>query len=146
MKSRLKIFTMAILFTTGAWSLFAAPPSTPVAAKLELPKSVFVMPTSAKEGRAPFFPNSQRPYFSAPSKNVSVTSLTELTVKSILPSGNRVFAIINNHTFAPGDDGVVSTRDGRRLTIHCVDINAQAGTVTVESSGARAVLHFSGNP
>lgn len=142
MKSYSKIFTMMILAAAGTLTLSAAPKTASPEKAKEIPKSVFTLPTGPQEGRDPFFPDSQRPYISNPAKSTVAPSLGELTIKSILPSGNRAFAIINNHTFAPGDDGVVTLKDGRRLTIHCSDINVAAGTVTVEASGATAILHF----
>ncbi len=144
MKAHFKKFLVMILAVAGVQTLSAAPAAAPAAKpKVEIPKSVFVIPTAPNQGRDPFFPNSQRPYISRPSNNVDSTELSRLRVKSILPSGNRAFAIIENHTFGPGDDGVVTTATGQRLTVHCLDINVAAGTVTIESSGARAVLRFS---
>lgn len=111
-------------------------------------KSVFVMPDSPKDGRDPFFPNSTRPYESSTSaKNVDNSLLHTLKIGSIMDGGvGRVFAIINNHAFAPGEEGTVITDDGQRINIRCLDIDSKAGTVTVESSGARATLNFSDKP
>jgi hypothetical protein len=125
-------------------SLSAAPSG---AAKPDV-KSVFVMPNDPKEGRDPFYPNSSRPYESSPgSKTVDSSLLNTLKVKSIIDGGDgRVFAIIENHTFAPGDEGTIIDDDGRRMTIRCLGINSKAGTVIVESAGARATLLFSDKP
>ena len=100
------------------------------------PKSIFVMPESPKDGRDPFFPNSMRPYESAPNaKNVDNSLLKTLEVKSILNGGNgEVLAIVNNHTFAPGDEGTVITDDGQRVTIRCLDINPNHRESTNENS------------
>jgi len=111
-------------------------------------KSVFTMPNSPKEGRDPFFPNSSRPYESSPAaKTVNNAMLHTLKIKSIQPGGNgQVFAIINNHAFARGEEGTVINDEGQRINIRCLDINAAAGTVTIESAGARATLNFSDKP
>jgi hypothetical protein len=132
------------LAAAGPLTLFAAPPPQP--AKLEIQQSVFVLPDNPAEGRDPFFPNSQRAYESSPSNQPRGPSLADLTLKSILGTAPRVFAIINNHTFAPGDEGDVITKTGQRLHIRCLGINLQAGTATVEASGMSEDLHLSGGP
>jgi hypothetical protein len=126
-------------------ALFAAPTNQP-AATPEIQQSVFIYPNTAAEGRDPFFPGSSHVYGSNPDNQSRGPSLTDLTLKSILGTPPRVFAIINNHTFAVGDDGDVTTKDGRRLHIHCVDINPKAGTATIEANGISIPLHLSGGP
>jgi hypothetical protein len=124
--------------------LFAAPP--PQHAKLEIQPSVFVTPKNVSEGRDPFFPGSTRVYIGNPENQIRGPALTELTLKSILGNPPRVFAIINNHTFASGDDGDITTKSGQRLHVICVDINPKAGTATVEANGMSEVLHLSVTP
>ena len=115
--------------------------------KLEIPKSVFIIPSNPNEGRDPFFPDSTRPYETSTEKGADASSLHDLTVGSIMDAGNgRVFAIINNHSFAPGDEGTVRAADGRRISIRCVAINSKTGAVTIESGGTRAILNFSSRP
>ena len=122
-------------------ALFAAPPpQQPVVPEIQ--QSVFVYPNMAAEGRDPFFPSSPRVYGSNPDNQSRGPSLTDLTLKSILGTPPRLFAIINNHTFAAGDDGDVTTKDGRRLHILCADINPKAGTATIEANGMSVVLHL----
>ena len=126
----------------GLLPLFAAPQPQPE--KLAIQPSVFAVPNNAAEGRDPFFPSSTRVFDANPAKQSQGPSLTDLTLKSILGTPTRVFAIINNHTFAPGDDEDVTTKTGQRLHIHCMDINPKAGTATVEANGMSEVLHLSG--
>jgi hypothetical protein len=149
MKARAEIFEKLLaivlpLAAAGSLPLFAAPAAPP--AKPEMPQSVFVYPGRPQEGRDPFFPNSIRPYVENPDKITSGPALTDLTFKGIVGGANRNFAIINNHTFAPGDVGDVITKTGQRLTIRCVSINPKANTVTVEANGASVVLTLSQNP
>jgi hypothetical protein len=124
--------------------LCAAP--TPPKAKLEIRPSVFNVPASASEGRDPFFPASTRVFATNPENQTRGPALTDLTLKSILGTPPHVFAIINNHTFAIGDDGDITTKSGQRLHIHCVDINPKDGTATVEANNASEVLHLTGAP
>jgi len=128
----------------GPLPLFAAPP--PQHIKLEIQQSVFVYPDNASEGRDPFFPSSTRVYDTSPQKPIHGPALTDLSLKSILGTSPRVFAIINNHTFAPGDEGDIILKDGRRLHIRCVDVNPNAGTATVEANGMSETLHISQGP
>jgi hypothetical protein len=127
----------------GPLPLSAAPPQR---AKLEAQQSVFAYPNNPSEGRDPFFPGSTRVYDTNPAKLSQGPSLTELVLKSILGTPPRVFAIINNHTFASGDDEDVTTKSGQRLHIRCVGINPKAGTATVEANGVSEVLRLSGQP
>ncbi len=54
----------------GTLTLFAAPPQRPAQTETsktpEMPKSTFVVPASPKEGRDPFFPQSNRLYSENP--------------------------------------------------------------------------------
>lgn len=129
---------------SGPLPLRAAPP--PPAAKPEAKPAVssFVIPANASEGRDPFFPDSTRIFASNPKNQARGAAVTGLALKSILGASPRLFAIINNHTFAAGDEGDIITQSGQRLHIYCLEINPQAGTATVEADGVREVLHLSG--
>jgi len=140
-------YLLAALLPMAAASplpLFAAQP--PEHAKPEIQQSVFVTPNNPSEGRDPFFPGSTRVYNNNPQNQPRGPSLAELSLKSILGTPPRVFAIINNHTFASGDDGDITIKSGQRLHVICVDINPKAGTATVEANGMSEVLHLSGTP
>jgi hypothetical protein len=134
------------LAVAGPLALFAAPPPQPAKTEIQPAVSVFVYPNNTSEGRDPFFPASSRAYITSPDKLAHPPSLTDLVVKTIIGTPPRVFAVINNHTFAPGDDGDVTLKDGRRLHIRVLDINPQAGTVTIEASGATVTLTFTRSP
>jgi hypothetical protein len=110
--------------------------------KESLHRSTFVMPSNPGEGHDPFFPDSLRPYESAVVTN-HTAEITSLSFKGISgPPGNRL-VIINNHTFGAGDEGDVTTSQGR-IHIRCVEIKADS--VVVESGGQRVVLNYSTNP
>jgi hypothetical protein len=104
----------------------------------EAPKSVFNLPTSSKEGRDPFFPNSMRPYEAA--YNVTHTGVSALVLRGFSgPAGHRL-VIINNHTFGEGDEEDVTTPAGR-IRVLCVEI--RGNSVLVEADGQREELTFS---
>lgn len=105
-------------------------------------RSVFVLPTNPNEGRDPFFPDSLRPYESAVVNN-HTAEITSLIFKGVSgPPGHRL-VIINNHTFGAGDEGDVTTAQGR-LHVRCVEIRDDS--VVIESGGQRVILNFFSNP
>ncbi|HUA66719.1 MAG TPA: hypothetical protein VME24_12785 [Alphaproteobacteria bacterium] len=131
MKWREYIILTVVAGVTG--SVAAAPANThaPV-------KSVFVQPTNPNEGRDPFFPNSMRPYQDFVPKHAVVNSV--LQIKGFSEIAGHRYVIINNHTFAEGDEGDVLTPGGR-VHVRCLTLGADS--VLVEANGSRQVLRFS---
>jgi hypothetical protein len=94
-------------------------------------RSVFVVPKNTQEGRDPFFPESTRLVdVSTPTNRTP--EITSLTVPGISGTPDHLLAIINNHTFAVGDEGDVLTTTGR-IHLRCVEI--QTNAVVVEVGG-----------
>jgi hypothetical protein len=132
--TRLKYSLCLTLIAAGP-AIWADPPKA-APAKPAPARSVFVMPASASEGRDPFFPESNRPYEdSVASKRTS--DATAFTVKGMSFEHGRPMVIINNHTFAIGDEGDVLTANGRT---HIRLINIRNSTVTIEVNGTRREL------
>ncbi len=125
-----------IALAAGMCASTAAPAITNMPAE-----SVFIMPTSPEEGRDPFFPNSTRPYDAFIAKRA--VDVTSLEIKGFSEINGRRYVIINNHTFAAGDQGDVTTPQGR---IHVRCLNVGTNSVLVESGGVRHVLKFSDGP
>ena len=123
-------------------SLAAAGPSvraeSPAAAKPAAPRSIFVMPTSAREGRDPFYPESTHPYEDAVAAKRTV-DVNSFSVKGISIENGRAMAIINNHTFGIGDEGDVLTPSGR-VHLRCTDI--KAGVVVIDVNGSKRELNI----
>jgi hypothetical protein len=94
-------------------------------------QSVFTTPTSLKDGRDPFFPESGRAMENAMAQNHTV-EISSLKVPGISGTPGHLFAIINNHTFAVGEEGDVKTAGGP-VHLRCVDI--QNSAVLVEING-----------
>ena len=99
-------------------------------------RSVFVMPTNAREGRDPFYPESARPYEDNPAAKHSITE-NSFSVKGLSVEHGHPMVIINNHTFAIGDEGDVLTTAGR-VHIHLSEIRPNA--VVIEVNGLRREL------
>jgi hypothetical protein len=89
------------------------------------------VPTNPKEGRDPFFPESTR-MAEVPVAATQTASVTSLKVPGISGRPGHMLAMINNHTFAVGEEGEVVTDSGR-LTVRCLDI--QADSVLVQVNG-----------
>jgi hypothetical protein len=98
------------------------------------------MPESPKEGRDPFFPNSMRPYVEAHAQPGMAPELSSLKLEGISRHGNRVFVIINDETFAVGDESDVKTATGR---IHVLCVQIKTDSVVVEAGGQALTLTLS---
>jgi hypothetical protein len=105
--------------------------------------SVFMMPSEPQEGRDPFFPNSTRPYKSAPTVTSSTIDTSSLVVKGFSGSVDHRYVIINTHTFAAGDEGDVITSGGR-IHLSCVEI--RANSVVIDVGGQRHELFYIEKP
>jgi hypothetical protein len=110
--------------------------------KTEVIRSVFVLPMSTEEGHDPFFPNSSRPYQIAAASNQQ-GNVTSLVLKGFSGSANHRLVIINNHTFAVGDEGDVITSDGR-VHLRCIEI--KTNSVVIRVGGQRYELIYSNKP
>lgn len=131
--------TLLPVAMAGALSLGAAPQER--AANPEMTQSVFSVPNNPSEGRDPFFPQSTRRRSvnsgSVATNNIPAPINTEsLVLKSIVGG----LAVINNHSFAPGEEGDVLTEDGRREHIQLVEIKAKTGSVVVKIGGQTVEL------
>jgi hypothetical protein len=117
----------------------AATNAAPV--QVEIPKSVFVIPTSPQEGKDPFFPRSTRLFPSGVVEtNVPLaTPSVELRLNGISGTADRRLAIINNRTFETNEEAEVHTNQGR-ARIRCLEIKADS--VRVQVGGEQRVLHF----
>lgn len=113
----LKVVLPSLLLAAGLPVLAA--PARPAAVTKTNSLSVFILPTSPKEGRDPFYPSSTRPYQSAAPTNTrpAEVNLGELSLQGISGLPPNRLVIINKRTFAQGDYAEVSTTKGR-LHVH----------------------------
>lgn len=137
MNALLKNILLVSLALAGVPAVFGDPskaaPAKPVPAR-----SVFVMPTNMHEGRDPFYPESARPYEDAVTTKRSV-DVNAFIVKGISTVRGHSMAIINNHTFAVGDEGDVLTVSGR-VHLRCIEI--RANVVVIEANGSKHELNI----
>jgi hypothetical protein len=124
----------------------AAPAAQPVAPEV-VSRSVFITPANPREGRDPFFPDSNRPYENMqPTNQVHephIGDITALVLKGISGPSDHRLAIINNHTFGVGDEQDLTTPQGR---IHIRLVEIKDNSVMIESAGERYELKYASNP
>jgi hypothetical protein len=136
---------VAVWLSTGSVMVLpvaAAPVAQPAAPEV-VSRSTFVIPTSPKDGRDPFFPNSTRLYEVVLPVQPHVADVSSLVLKGISGSSDHRLAIINNRTFGLGDEANVVTPQGP-IHVRCVEI--KAGSVVIESGGQRHELKYATNP
>ena len=106
-------------------------------------RSIFTQPTSPKDGRDPFFPSSMRMFASAVVPASKTKDLSSLMIRGKSGMPNHPLVIINDVTFAEGDDRDVITPDGR-IHIHCLQIIGDL--VVIEANGQLHQLRFQLKP
>lgn len=138
MNALLKKSLILLFVAAGMPGAFGEPSKAMPVVKPAPAKSVFVMPANPHEGRDPFFPESTRPYEDSPGAKHSLAE-TSFTVKGISVERGRAMVIINNHTFALGDEGDVLTAAGR-VHIRLAEIRPTA--VVIEANGTRREINI----
>ena len=136
---------MAALLSMAAGAGLLPLAAQPVSSspKPDFSQSVFIFPENAKQGRDPFFPNSLRPYQEADFQpGHTGAQLTSLRFVGVSGPPNHRLVIINNHTFAEGDEEEVTTQQGKILVL-CVEIGDHS--VVVEANGQRIELTLQDN-
>lgn len=111
----------------------------------DIPQSILTIPKTRKEGVDPFFPLSIRV---AATETVSPTNrvavMGELIIKGFSGRPESPLVIINDHTFGVGEDGDVTTPQGR-MRVRCVDIQLKTESAVVEVNKERRELRFRSN-
>jgi hypothetical protein len=111
-------------------------------AELEIPKSVFIIPATSAEGKDPFFPLSTRlhPVAVVTTTTANVApAVVQLDLKGISGAIDRRFAIINNRTFAVGEEAELSVNSGR-VRVVCKEIKDDSVVVLV--NGQERILRL----
>lgn len=141
MKAFASIFFGLVLAATAADKPAATSKIAPAKPALPVPaRSVFTQPSSNREGRDPFYPESTRAFENAqPVSGAHTVELSNLTIKGYSIVRGRPMVIINNHSFMVGDEGDVLVVGGR-AHIRCVEIRSD--TVVVEANGSRHEIRY----
>jgi hypothetical protein len=136
--------TVLSLAASASLGVAGEPSPPPPNAKVEaaadenrtIPRSIFTVPTNPKEGRNPFFPKSGGS--SAASTHPTPPS-SAIILNGLGGTPDNRLAIINNRTFAEGEEAEVSTAAGR-VRIRCIEI--KTGFVVIEVAGERRELRL----
>jgi hypothetical protein len=115
----------------------------PVVATPSVPRSVFNQPASPKEGRDPFFPGSTRLFASMVIPKANSNDLSSLVIRGKSGASDHPLVIINDVTFAVGDERDVITPQGR-IRIHCLQIVGDLAVIEV--NGQHHDLRFELKP
>ncbi len=116
----------------------AASASNAAPAEIVIPKSVFVIPSSPREGTDPFFPKSTRRVEPLP-KDTRPAASAELHLKGFSGPPQHRLAIINNYTMAAGEESDLNLGSAR-VHVRCVEIKDDS--VVVEVGGERRELRL----
>jgi len=143
MKKIRKKITTVLLGMGCAMILASAAAPAPQSNPTNANRSIFIIPSNPREGRDPFFPDSTRPYKLAVTASPRAADVTSLVVKGFSGSMDHRFVIINNHTFAVGDEGDVVTSGGR-IHLSCIEI--KTNSVVIEVGGQRHELFYFDKP
>jgi hypothetical protein len=126
-----------VLVVAGLTAAHSEPAKT---APVTPPESVFVMPSGPREGRDPFFPESTRPYEDAAPAKPHTVEIASFVIKGLSIENGQSMVIINNHTFAVGDEGDVLTASGR---VHLRLLSIHGNAVEIEANGTRREINIS---
>ena len=113
----------------------AAPAASAGPVEVCIPKSIFALPGSPKEGKDPFFPRSTRPYSSpvvvvATSPTPAPAVVVEVKLQGFSGPPEHRLAIINNRTFEAGEEAEVPTNNGR-TRIRCLSITGNSVLIQI---------------
>lgn len=135
--------TLALL--AGAATMGADAPETPapatsgVVVHADIPKSVFVIPASPKDGRNPFFPMSAATAQVAQDRPVSASDFSGIVLNGVT-SPPKPSAMINGKTFEVDEEGEIRLSNGIKAMIRCTAINGESATILV--AGQRRELRL----
>ena len=121
---------------------FAADAENANASLTNIPKSIFVIPKDAKDGRDPFYPNSDRLSKSGTNETVVSAVKVPLILNGLSGASGHRLAMINGRTLAEGESSDVPS-GGSLVKVHCVEI--KENSVVVEVGGSRQELTMRGD-
>jgi hypothetical protein len=143
----LGIGCVCLASATCAWAGAATPPAAarrsvvPTFTPVEIPQSVFVIPSNAKDGRNPFFPQSLSAAPVVKPKDGSSIDLSGFVLNGITSPPRRT-AMINGRTFEPGEEGEIRLPSGAKVMIKCEEIRADSTVIQVNGTRRELRLRF----
>jgi hypothetical protein len=113
------------------------PTFTPAA----IPQSVYVVPSTPKDGRNPFFPQSVATPAVVKPKEGAAVDMAAFVLNGITSPPRRT-AMINGRTFEPGEEGEVKLPNGAKVLIKCEEIGSDSTIIQVNGVRRELRLRF----
>lgn len=108
---------------------------------VEIPQSVFTIPSNPREGRNPFFPQSI-PAVPVPTPRPgSPPDFSSFVLNGITSPPKRT-AMINGRTFEAGEEGEVKLASGGKAMIKCEEIRSDSAVILVNGQRRELRLRF----
>lgn len=108
----------------------------------EVPLAIFDVTSSPVKD--PFFPHTTRSPISV-AANTNVVTVVDASIFLLKglsgPSESRL-AIINNRTVAAGETTAVTVADGRKITIHCLQVKENSVIIRADNQSGPIELHY----
>ncbi len=108
--------------------------------EIVMPKSVFVVPTTQKEGRNPFFPEA-KVTGQVPKDKQQALDNSSFVLNGITGPPLRS-AMINGRTFLAGEEGEVRLQNGAKVMIKCAQIRDESAVIVVGGVQRELRLRF----
>lgn len=108
-------------------------------AETDITISTFTVPRTLNEGRDPFYPSSTRVIATARPVTKVARGPATLELKGISGTSNRPLALINNRTFAEGDEQDVTTPQGK-VKVLCLEIEGTRVRIQAEGQTRELML------
>lgn len=115
--------------------------TVPVVHQVEIPQSVFVIPTSPREGRNPFFPQSVMAAPIITRKSNAPPDFSSFVLNGITSPPRRT-AMINGRTFEAGEEGEVKLPTGGKALIKCEEIRGDSAVINFNGQRRELRLRF----
>jgi hypothetical protein len=147
---------MALLVATAYPAISATPkPRTdstpkstnapPAAARVEIPRSVFVVATQPSEGRNPFFPQSASKAAEPPKaviaqKQVQADPFASLVLNGIT-SPPKATAMVNGRIFERGEVAEIKLPGGAKVLLRCEEIKTDSAVFQAGDQRRELRLH-----
>jgi hypothetical protein len=137
------VLGFALLSTAKAEAATSKTPgadrTVPTVSLVEIPQSVFLIPSNPRDGRNPFFPQSVVAAPVVTWKPNSPVDLSSFVLNGITSPPKRT-AMINGRTFEAGEEGEVKLASGGKALIKCEAIRADSAVIVV--NGQRRELRL----
>lgn len=115
--------------------------NVPTFTPVEIPQSVFVIPSNPKDGRNPFFPQSLTATPVVKPREGASVDLSGVVLNGITSPPRRT-AMINGRTFEPGEEGEVRLPSGSKVMIKCEEIRADSTVIQINGMRRELRLRF----